>query len=150
MGLLITSQNMAFFSNFNMQKQSSGGILQKGVLRNFAKFTGKYLCQSLFFNKVSDTVVFCKISENTICCRIPLLGASEYGFMSSSSTADPLTLVCGKSLVVIMYETLLLGGTIIGRHVCNWKINKFNAKLKGLVKTQGINIFLSISLVKKL
>ena len=26
----------------------------KGVLRNFAKFTGKPLCQSLFFNKVAD------------------------------------------------------------------------------------------------
>ena len=25
---------------------------KKGVLRNFVKFTGKYLCQSLFFNKV--------------------------------------------------------------------------------------------------
>ena len=24
--------------------------VRKGVLRNFAKFTGKYLCQSLFFN----------------------------------------------------------------------------------------------------
>ena len=58
MGLLITSQNVAFFSNFNMQKQSSGGILQKGVLRNFAKLTGKHLCQSFFFNKVSDTGVF--------------------------------------------------------------------------------------------
>ena len=27
--------------------------LKKGVLRNFVKFTGKYLCQSLFFNKVT-------------------------------------------------------------------------------------------------
>ena len=26
---------------------------KKGVLRNFAKFTGKYLCQRLFFNKVA-------------------------------------------------------------------------------------------------
>ena len=26
---------------------------KKGVLRNFAKFTGKRLCQSLFFNKVA-------------------------------------------------------------------------------------------------
>ena len=26
---------------------------KKGVLRNFAKFTGKHLCQSLFFNKVA-------------------------------------------------------------------------------------------------
>ena len=27
--------------------------LRKGVLRNFAKFTGKHLRQSLFFNKVA-------------------------------------------------------------------------------------------------
>ena len=26
--------------------------IKKGVLRNFAKFIGKHLCQSLFFNKV--------------------------------------------------------------------------------------------------
>ena len=26
---------------------------KKGVLRNFTKFTGKRLCQSLFFNKVA-------------------------------------------------------------------------------------------------
>ena len=27
---------------------------KKGVLRSFAKFTGKQLCQSFFFNKVAD------------------------------------------------------------------------------------------------
>ena len=27
--------------------------INKGVLRNFAKFTRKHLCQSLFFNKVA-------------------------------------------------------------------------------------------------
>ena len=27
--------------------------MKKGVLRNFIKFTGKHLCQSLFFNKVA-------------------------------------------------------------------------------------------------
>ena len=26
---------------------------KKGVIRNFAKLTGKHLCQSLFFNKVA-------------------------------------------------------------------------------------------------
>ena len=26
--------------------------VRKGILRNFAKFTGKHLCQSLFLNKV--------------------------------------------------------------------------------------------------
>ena len=34
---------------------------EKGVLRNFAKFTGKHLCQSLFFNKVAGC--FCKKGE---------------------------------------------------------------------------------------
>ena len=28
--------------------------LKKGVLKNFAKFTGKHLCKSLCFNKVAD------------------------------------------------------------------------------------------------
>ena len=27
--------------------------VKKGVFRNFAKFTGKHLCQRLFFNKVA-------------------------------------------------------------------------------------------------
>ena len=27
--------------------------VKKGVLRNFAKFTGKHLCQRLFFDKVA-------------------------------------------------------------------------------------------------
>ena len=31
---------------------------RKGVLRNFAKFTGKHLCQSLFLNKVSGLNFF--------------------------------------------------------------------------------------------
>ena len=43
---------------------------EKGVLRNFAKFTGKHLCQSLFFNKVAGLwhrcfpCEFCEISKN--------------------------------------------------------------------------------------
>ena len=38
---------------FKTQKQSPKCSMQKGVLRNFTKFTGKHLCQSLFFNKVA-------------------------------------------------------------------------------------------------
>ena len=37
----------------NIQKQSFGG-----VLRNFAKFTAKHLCQSLFLNKVAGSSLF--------------------------------------------------------------------------------------------
>ena len=42
--------------------------MQKGVLRNFSKFTGKHLCQSLFFNKVKKEtlaqVFSCEFCEN--------------------------------------------------------------------------------------
>ena len=38
----------------NHQKQPSKVFYKKGILKNyFSKFTGKRLCQSLFFNKVA-------------------------------------------------------------------------------------------------
>ena len=55
--------------------------VRKGVLRNFAKFTGKHLCQSLFFNEVASAACnfikketlaqvfsceFCEISKNNV------------------------------------------------------------------------------------
>ena len=78
-----------------MQKQSSEVVCKKGVLGNFAKFTGKHLCQSLFFNKVArlrsqagnfikkETLAqvfsfeFCEISKNTFSYRTPLVAASD-------------------------------------------------------------------------
>ena len=36
------------------RKQTLKVFCQKGVLKYFAKFLKKYLCQSLFFNKVAD------------------------------------------------------------------------------------------------
>ena len=66
----------------------------KGVLRNFAKFTGKHLFQSLFFNKLARLrpvtflkkeslaqVFSCKfreISKNTFFYRVPPVAASVY------------------------------------------------------------------------
>ena len=35
------------------QKRPPDVFCKKGVLRNFTKFTGKHLCQSLFFNSVA-------------------------------------------------------------------------------------------------
>ena len=31
---------------------------KKGILRNFAKLTGKHLCQSLFFNRVAGLQLY--------------------------------------------------------------------------------------------
>ena len=60
-----------YFNNF--WKQPPEVFYQKGVPENFAKFTGKHLCQSLFFNKVAEketlaqvfSCEFCKIFKNT-------------------------------------------------------------------------------------
>ena len=51
-------------NNEDLQETSSHRrcSVRKGLLRNFAKFTGKHLCQSLFFNKVA---IFNKLSKNT-------------------------------------------------------------------------------------
>ena len=42
--------------NTLIQKQPLGVFYEKGVLRNFAKFTEKYLCQSLFFIKACNFI----------------------------------------------------------------------------------------------
>ena len=40
--------------NCSQTEATTRGVLcKKGVLRNFTKFTGKHLCQSLFFSKVA-------------------------------------------------------------------------------------------------
>ena len=36
-----------------ISEAATGGTLYKKVLENFTKFTGKHLCQNLFFNKVA-------------------------------------------------------------------------------------------------
>ena len=42
-----------FFEKFKFRSSRRRYSVRKRVLKNFAKFTGKHLCQSLFFNKVA-------------------------------------------------------------------------------------------------
>ena len=62
------------------QKQPSECSVKKGVLRNFAKFTGKHLCQSFFFWKESVAQVFScefnRISKNAFFTEYLLTNAS--------------------------------------------------------------------------
>ena len=67
---------------------------EKGVLRNFAKFTGKHLCQSLFFSiklqaSVCNFIIkealaqvfsceFCEISQNIFSHRTAPVAASVF------------------------------------------------------------------------
>ena len=69
---------------------------KKSVLINFAEYTGKHLCQSLFFNKVAGlspttslkkrlaqvfSFGFCKIPKNNFSYRTPLVAASAYSHL---------------------------------------------------------------------
>ena len=91
--------------------------MEKGVLRNFTKFTGKHLCQSLFFNKVAGlrpatllkkrlwhrcfpkkgtlaqvfSCEFCKISKNTFFYGTPLVAASVSRSIDRLSRTNFLT-----------------------------------------------------------
>ena len=77
----------------NVKKHPPEVLCKKGVLRNFTKFTGKNLCLSLFFNKVTDLrpatlskkrlwhrrfpVNFVKFVRTPFFYRTPLVAASE-------------------------------------------------------------------------
>ena len=43
-----------------MKEAATGGSIKTSVLKNFAKFLGKHLCQSLFFNKVTGLRLYRK------------------------------------------------------------------------------------------
>ena len=59
---------------------------KKGVVRNFAKFTGKQLCQSLFLMAQVFSCEFCEISNNTFSYRISSVAASENGIKIKKTT----------------------------------------------------------------
>ena len=46
-------ESKEFYWLCNFKSSRPEVFWRKGVLRNFAKFTGKHLCQSFFFNKVA-------------------------------------------------------------------------------------------------
>ena len=55
LGFILKSDQLIliFWLFQKFQKQPPEVFCKKGVLLNFAKFIGKHLCQSLFFNKVA-------------------------------------------------------------------------------------------------
>ena len=69
---------------------------KKVVLRNFSKFAGKRLCQSLFFIK-KETLAqgfsceFCEISKNNFFYRTPLVAASDPTLAKSSFSGARLS-----------------------------------------------------------
>ena len=115
---------------------------EKGVLRNFAKFTEKHLCQSLFFSKATGGACnfikkealaqvfsreFCEISENTFFYRTPLLAASvlyclhDYSLLKRtirSSQGSIFTNPCIESLLTFFPEYVVI--------MRQWNVYKLN------------------------
>ena len=59
------AKNIIFMNNQENILKTQPQQQPPGVLRNFAKFTGKHLYQSLFFNKVMFSFEYCGISKDT-------------------------------------------------------------------------------------
>ena len=87
------------FEIVNLRSSRPDVFCRKDVLKNFAKFTGKYLCQSLFFNKVAGLrpatllkkrlwhrcflVNFAKFLKTPFFYRIPLVAAPKSLYVES-------------------------------------------------------------------
>ena len=123
---MLWGRNYNIFTSFFiiMISQSSypDVFCKKGVLRNFTKFTGRHLCQSLFFNKAAGlspaTLLkkrlwhrcffyeFCKISNNTFCYRTPLVAASVKSYYHSSTlTFYVLLKIFSRSIFAHLLKT---------------------------------------------
>ena len=100
-----------FFKRWQNNRSSCTEVFyQKGVFRNFAKFKGKHLSQSLFFNKAailrSATLLkkrlwhrcfpmnFCKISRITFSYKTPPVAAS--GIISVRNSRLQMFIKIGK------------------------------------------------------
>ena len=83
-------------------------VYKEGVLRNFAKFTGRHLCQGLFFNKVrpktcsfikKETLTqlfsreFCQISKKAF--------FTEHLRTTASRSIITFPLTCGSIVVCV-------------------------------------------------
>ena len=70
----IKSNCLLLLSHVRVRSSRQELLCKKGVVRRFAKFTGKCLCQSLFFKKETLAQVFssefCEIFKNFLSCRI--------------------------------------------------------------------------------
>ena len=79
----MTFPRVSLSKNCQSDKSSLPEVFcKRRVLRNFAKFTGKHLCQSLCNFVKQETLAqvfsceFCEISKNTFLHRTPLVAAS--------------------------------------------------------------------------
>ena len=123
--------------------------MRKCVLRNFANFTGKHLCQSLFFNKVAgrkkETLAqvfsceFCEISKNTFFTEQHLFHRTRLGdcffiyplaVHERCNIAFSLYLFLGFYIIILqwlsrlykLYHIFCFRFVVQDLHICDWYI----------------------------
>ena len=100
-----------------MEKQPNEVLCKKSCLRNFAKFTGKHLCQSLFFKKSlfikKETLAqdlsyeFYEISKNTFSTELLWATASVNVHFTMEMGMVMMMRVIMKILNSISYQSVL-------------------------------------------
>ena len=79
-----------------IQKQPLEVFYKKVVLRHFAKFTGKHLCQSLFFNKVAGLRPATLLNKKTFasCVRVNFAKFLRTPFFIEHLRTTACSLIC--------------------------------------------------------
>ena len=121
-----------FFQSFRSSHQRCSII--KGVPKHFAKFTGKNLCQILFFNKVADpgnlikkealaqvfSGEFCEIFKNTFVTEhfwwlllIFALHSTKYGYTPSKVDEVIFGKTVGQSPLTLLWNGVIHIGFLV-------------------------------------
>ena len=103
---------------------------KKDVLRNFAKFTGKHLCQSRFFNKLLvDCFYLVAILLYSSCYTVALTGVDRYlrnkhygDFRNFWTTRVVLKFIFAAIFLALVQAVLVLTATVLGKERINTPI----------------------------
>ena len=103
--------------------------VRKGVLGNFTKFTGKHLCQSLFFNKVAGLwwlILFRSFGTLVRICRI----CEEDSFSRQSFVSSQWRKIFAAPRTKSWSDVLLMIRLLFIVPVSNAKLERMFSKLK--------------------
>ena len=88
---LVAASVSSFLLHTKIQMQPLELPCKKDVLRNFAKFTGKHLCQRLFFNKVAGLRSATLLKKRLWHRRFPVIFSKEHLFYRTDIVIPVLT-----------------------------------------------------------
>ena len=104
-----------------------GVFCRKGALRNFAKFTRQYLCQSLFFNKVAGLRHMCFPVNFAKFLGSPFLQNTSGGCSHAISVLFSMTesyMITRRSLLLLIAVAYLNGNYYVIRCWWAWRWRK--------------------------